>query len=202
VPFVECFEFVENGATLRAYWGYTNTTGATIPVPDVGSNLFSPAPANRGQPIGFPPGSPFHRVFSTTSPFGIVLNWFLDGQIATLDQTVTPQCPTGSGLTWLGPWDSTFPYSPGDAVNYQGSSWVALQENVNSPPVEGDDWTLLAQQGEPGPAGPPGPSGTLILLPQGAATPAGYTLLGTTVVIVKKPGGGIATLTTNVFQKN
>ena len=55
-----------------------------------------------------------------------------------------------------------------------------------------------------GPSGPPGPdlpSGALITLMPGAASPPGYTLIGITVIAVKK-GNEPRLVTVNVYQKN
>ena len=64
--------------------------------------------------------------------------------------------PGAPGLTWRGDWDPTATYAATDAVRFEGSSWVARQESQNVEPIEGEDWTLLAAQGEPGEPGPPG----------------------------------------------
>ena len=55
--------------------------------------------------------------------------------------------PQGAkGLNWKGPWDDAYNYVTDDAVSYNGSSWIAKQAHNNSPPVEGANWTLVAQQ--------------------------------------------------------
>lgn len=56
--------------------------------------------------------------------------------------------------------------------------------------------------GPPGPPGPDPPSGTIIALQQNAPTPSGYTLLGTTAMIIKRPNGSVATITMKLYQKN
>ena len=38
-------------------------------------------------------------------------------------------------------------------MSYQGSSWRAKRANTNVTPVEGDDWTIVAQKGDDGPGG-------------------------------------------------
>ena len=64
---------------------------------------------------------------------------------------VGPQGPAGpqgaKGLNWKGAWDATTNYVTDDAVSYLGSSWRAVRDNANVTPVEGADWTIVAQKG-------------------------------------------------------
>jgi hypothetical protein len=65
---------------------------------------------------------------------------------------VGPQGPVGpqgaKGLNWQGAWDAATNYVTDDAVSYQGSSWRAKRANTNITPVEGEDWTIIAQKGD------------------------------------------------------
>jgi hypothetical protein len=79
-----------------------------------------------------------------------------------------PQGPTGAtgpagpkGLNWLGAWNSASNYLADDAVYFNGSAWVANGPNENVSPVEGADWTTLAQQGATGAAGAQGLAGSV-----------------------------------------
>ncbi|HKE57821.1 MAG TPA: DNRLRE domain-containing protein [Pyrinomonadaceae bacterium] len=59
--------------------------------------------------------------------------------------------PAGpKGLNWQGAWDASRSYVIDDAVSFQGSSWRAQRANNNVTPVEGDDWTIVAQKGDDG----------------------------------------------------
>ena len=84
---------------------------------------------------------------------------------------MTPAGPAGpqgpKGLNWLGAWNAGSNYLAYDAVFSNGSGWVAKRPNTNASPVEGPDWTLLAQQGAIGLTGAQGPVG--------AQGPAGVT---------------------------
>jgi hypothetical protein len=63
----------------------------------------------------------------------------------------------------------------------------------------------IGPTGPPGSPGPPGtdlPSGAVISLREGVAPPPGYTLIGTTIVLVKKPNGPIAPITLSLYQKD
>src|SRR5207249_11992222 len=89
-----------------------------------------------------------------------------------------PQGPTGTtglagpagqkGLNWHGAWNNASNYLADDAVFFNGSAWTAKRSNTNVSPVEGADWTTLAQQGATGPAGAQGQAG-----PQGATGATG-----------------------------
>lgn len=52
----------------------------------------------------------------------------------------TVVCP----MKWLGAWDTTLPYNPGDVVSYSGQLFVALAANTGSTPVDGSTWNILA----------------------------------------------------------
>ncbi len=82
-----------------------------------------------------------------------------------------PQGPPGAdgvpGLVWRGAWDSSTNYAPDDAVESQGSAFVAVNASHNDPPPSAS-WNLLAAQGATGPAGPQGPPGA-----DGGQGPAG-----------------------------
>jgi hypothetical protein len=64
---------------------------------------------------------------------------------------IGPPGPQGlKGLNWQGAWDVTVNYVIDDAVSYDGSSWRAKRANNNVPPLEGDDWTIIAKKGDAG----------------------------------------------------
>jgi hypothetical protein len=62
-----------------------------------------------------------------------------------------PQGP--KGLNWKGVWNAATQYVTDDAVSHNGSSWRAVRNNTNVIPVEGADWTIIAQKGDTGPQG-------------------------------------------------
>jgi hypothetical protein len=71
-----------------------------------------------------------------------------------------------AGLVWRGSWNSQATYVKTDAVEFQGSAYVAIAASKNVPPPAPDKWNLLAQKGATGSQGPQGPSG-----PAGAQGP-------------------------------
>jgi len=64
------------------------------------------------------------------------------------------------GVNWTGAWNAATNYATGDAVSYNGSSWIAKQANTNVTPVEGADWTIIAQKGDTGASGTTGATGS------------------------------------------
>jgi hypothetical protein len=64
-----------------------------------------------------------------------------------------PQGP--KGLNWKGAWNAATHYvaDDDDAVSFSGSSWRAVRDNTNVVPVEGADWTTIAEKGDRGPQG-------------------------------------------------
>src|SRR5215471_2485731 len=61
-------------------------------------------------------------------------------------------------LNWLGTWSAATAYNPGDAVFFNGSSYVCLVANTGAQPPN-SNWDMLAQQGAQGIQGIQGPTG-------------------------------------------
>jgi hypothetical protein len=75
------------------------------------------------------------------------------------------------GLVWQGEWNADKTYAVDDAVSYEGSSYVAVEENADKAPDQNSEWNLLARkgdQGAPGETGATGPQG-----PEGEQGPQG-----------------------------
>jgi hypothetical protein len=67
---------------------------------------------------------------------------------------------TGPPVTFLGAWTTTN-YSVGDAVYYNGSSYIAINSvTASDVPGASSNWSLLASQGSTGATGFTGPQGT------------------------------------------
>jgi uncharacterized repeat protein (TIGR01451 family) len=79
-PVLECVVF-RNGAPDQAVWGYRNDNGFAVTIPVGSANAFTPAPADRGQPTVFEPGS-WNGVFQTPFASAATLTWTLAGQTA------------------------------------------------------------------------------------------------------------------------
>jgi hypothetical protein len=86
---------------------------------------------------------------------------------------MTPAGPQGPpGLNWRGTFNDSATYAAGDAVAYEGSSYLATNTiNGTEPFPASPFWQLLALAGDTGPAGPPGATGNTG--PQGPPGPAG-----------------------------
>src|SRR5207247_316381 len=85
--------------------------------------------------------------------------------------SVGPTGPTGPPVTFQGTWSNLTTYATGDAVFFNGSSYIGLAGgNVGNTPTGGAQWVLLAQQGSTGATGPTGPTG-----PTGGTGPTGPT---------------------------
>lgn len=60
--------------------------------------------------------------------------------------------PGDPGIEWQGPFQLGKTYQERDAVEYQGSSWIALRTTKDIP-AERSDWDLLAKKGRDGVSG-------------------------------------------------
>jgi hypothetical protein len=88
-PLATCVVLNTN-ATFTAWFGYQNDNNGILQVPRGSRNSFSPAPADRGQPINFTFGR-HAKLFSVTAPVGTSLRWTLDGKTAEA-QTDSDRC--------------------------------------------------------------------------------------------------------------
>lgn len=80
--------------------------------------------------------------------------------------------PTGPvGMVWRGNWSSLATYNKNDAVAYEGSSYIANQTLIGTPPPAGGGFTLMAEAGSDGATGAQGPIGAQG--PQGIQGPQG-----------------------------
>ena len=82
---------------------------------------------------------------------------------------------TSAGVTlleWKSSWNSSTSYLAGDAVSFNGSSYLSLMDSNtgNAPDTSPAYWDLIARQGDIGPTGATGPIG-----PTGAAGATGAT---------------------------
>jgi len=55
-----------------------------------------------------------------------------------------------AGLVWRGAYSSSINYVPGNAVSYQGSSYICILQSINNVPTNGTYWNLLVEVGQNG----------------------------------------------------
>ena len=85
-----------------------------------------------------------------------------------------PAGPQGPPVSFQGQWLITTAYALGDAVSYNGSSYIAVAGNQRrQPDLSPIYWALLASVGSAGPQGPQGPNG--FQGPSGLTGPVGPT---------------------------
>jgi hypothetical protein len=64
------------------------------------------------------------------------------------------------GIVWRNTWSNLITYNEGDAVEFNGSSYISITDtNINSTPSDLINWTLLAQEGTTGAQGAQGIQG-------------------------------------------
>src|SRR5205823_6437577 len=105
--FVDCV--TNQTGSFAASFGYTNDNASSFTIPAGGSgNSFSPAPADRGQPSTFAPGTHQNAVIVVNIPNATALTWSvtLAGQTRTATATSSfatkcssPPPPTTTGTT-------------------------------------------------------------------------------------------------------
>lgn len=116
------------------------------------------------------------------------------GQAGPLGPT-GPQGPAGpqgpKGLNWKGAWDAATEYVLDDAVSFNGSSWRAARDNKNVTPIEGADWTIVAQKGDTGPQGSGGVTGISASSPLVVTNPTTTPNISLDIVPPVKGGTGL-----------
>jgi hypothetical protein len=67
-------------------------------------------------------------------------------------------------ITWQGEWSSATTYTQNEAVQYNGSAYVALQGNSNLiPSSNASSWSVMASKGDAGATGATGSAGTVAI---------------------------------------
>jgi len=113
-----------------------------------------------------------------------------------------PQGP--KGLNWKGAWDAATHYVADDAVSDKGSSWRALRDNENVTPIEGADWTIVAQKGDTGPQGNSGVTAVSASSPLVVTNPTTTPNIALGVVPAGNGGTGLSSpgVETNFLRSN
>ena len=67
-------------------------------------------------------------------------------------------------ITWQGEWSSATTYTQNEAVQYNGSAYVALQGNSNLiPSSNASSWSVMTSKGDTGATGAVGSAGTVTI---------------------------------------
>ena len=90
-----------------------------------------------------------HTSSATDEP-GVGPNWQTYWAIMNYDGEA------GGVGNWRGAWSALTPYAINDAVQHNGSSWIANAGSTGSEPGVGAEWDLQAAKGEDGDPGAPG----------------------------------------------
>jgi hypothetical protein len=122
--------------------------------------------------------------------------------VATDSVEVTVVAPAGGIVGPPGPPGPQGPQGPAGPEGPQGPAGAEGPQGPAGPPGPAGAQGPMGPQGSQGPAGPAGPqglqgpqgeglvSGSLMLLPEGVAPPAGYRLIGTQQMNLRPAGGG------------
>jgi hypothetical protein len=132
---------------------------------------------------------------------------YLSGSQGNQSQIVICNEPPSSSGT-PGPPGPAGPPGPPGADGAPGPQGPPGPQGVAGPQGPAGPQGVPGPQGPAGPQGPQGlpgpdfPAGSILTLEHGAAAPSGFTLVGTTVVLVRKPNETVKTLTLDVYRKN
>lgn len=82
-----------------------------------------------------------------------LISWNIQGPAGPVGPA-GPQGPSGpagtGGLSWKGAWSAATGYVTNDAVEFEGSAYIAVAANQNQMPGSSAAWQLLAQGGQAG----------------------------------------------------
>ncbi len=174
---------------LGGIGGETGATGAVGPMGPAGPVGATGAPGPSGGPAGpqglqgnigpiGPAGLNWQKEWNPSTIYNFVDGVTFNGSsyISLLQSNINNPPDGGSpswsllsragatgaagSLTQVTAFNPTTTYSDGNIVFYLGSSYQSLGGgNIGNPPSNGTPWTLVAQQGSPGPAGSNGTNG-------------------------------------------
>ena len=145
--------------------GDTGPTGATGAVGDTGPtgpDGDSGAIGNTGLSgaTGAPGATGSGGASGPSGAIGGTGNTGATGATSAAAGVTGPTGPLGTPFDFLGAWNATVSYIPGDLVSYTMTQWVALVNNVGvMPGTNASAWNQIGGIGATGPTGPTGPSG-------------------------------------------
>jgi hypothetical protein len=151
-----------------AFWSIFAAAGATGPTGPVGATG-PQGPVGPVGPTGLTGLQGIQGPVGVAGPVGATGPQGPTGATGATGAT-GPEGPQGPPVSFQGAWNIATTYALGDAVSYNGSSYISLVAgNVGfQPDISNVKWALLAQAGTPGAAGAAGVQG-----PQGIQGPSG-----------------------------
>jgi len=117
---------------------------------------------------------------TTTTPANVAASTSVGVQSQITRMEIPGVKGADGDITWAGTWSSATTYTQNQAVQYNGSAYVALQGNSNLiPSSNANAWSLMVSKGDTGTTGNAGSAGaagaTGATGPQGPAGPQGAT---------------------------
>ncbi len=189
--------------TFKGPWSGSTAYSAGDAVAYSGSAYIATAPVN-GNPPGIAPAWSLLAQKGAPGTAGAQGPQGLPGAPGPTGAT-GPQGLTGpAGLTWRGPYDAGNGYATGEAVAYNGASYVSVGPvNTGVVPGSGPQWALLAAagaagangtNGAPGATGAPGTAATIQIGSVNTGAP------GSQVVVQNSGTANAATLNFTIPQ--
>ena len=101
---------------------------------------------------------------SITSP-SVISGSTVTGEQPKVTRMEVPGIKGADGdITWQGEWSSATTYTQNEAVQYNGSAYVALQGNSNLIPSSNTSaWSVMTEKGDTGATGATGSAGTVTI---------------------------------------
>jgi len=97
---------------------------------------------------------------TTTTPSSVAGSTAVGVQPSITRMTIPGIKGADGDITWQGTWSSSTTYTQNNAIQYNGSSYVALQGNTDvRPDTNASVWSLMAQKGDTGATGASGATG-------------------------------------------
>ena len=91
---------------------------------------------------------------TTTTPSSVDGSTAVGVQPSITRMTIPGIKGADGDITWQGTWSSSTTYTQNNAIQYNGSSYVALQGNTDvRPDTNASVWSLMAQKGDTGATG-------------------------------------------------
>ncbi len=104
-------------------------------------------------------------ITASIAPPSVIAGSTITGEQPKVTRMEVPGIKGADGdITWQGEWSSATTYTQNEAVQYNGSAYVALQGSSNIIPTSDTAvWSVMTLKGDTGPAGAAGSAGTVTI---------------------------------------